>query len=315
MGALYWAINQNVVACCMYNELGASSLKDWLIYIVLLFSQLGQIINKTILHKAGYKRNDHLWLHYCLYDYNAVISFIAFALLFIWYTLQRRLDLSLLGYKILGAILFTQYAASSSMFYFLGVFWTLLIPGLVIINDTMAYAVGKLIGKRKLIKLSPNKTVEGFLGGACFTFIGLSIFLKFILRSKELTCVNHEITTSMFKSTECGHQNTLFEGVVSPATVVCLVYAIFTSLYTPFAGFFASGLKRSLQIKNFSSFFPGHGGFLDRYDCWIFATLVMHGVLVECLYLDELAMAEIETRFIDLDKDQQSLVISWISNL
>lgn len=87
MGAFYWVINQNIVACCMYNELGADSLKDWLIYLVLLFGQLGQIINRTILHKAGYKRNDHLWLHYCLYDYNTVICSTAFVLLFVWYTM------------------------------------------------------------------------------------------------------------------------------------------------------------------------------------------------------------------------------------
>ena len=46
-----------------------------------------------------------------------------------------------------------------------------------------------------------------------------------------------------------------------------VILSIFASVIAPFGGFFASGLKRGLKIKDFSDTIPGHGGFLDRFDC------------------------------------------------
>lgn len=48
----------------------------------------------------------------------------------------------------------------------------------VAINDSGAYFVGKLLGKTPLYKLSPKKTVEGFIGGLVFTIILGFIMLK-----------------------------------------------------------------------------------------------------------------------------------------
>jgi phosphatidate cytidylyltransferase len=46
-----------------------------------------------------------------------------------------------------------------------------------------------------------------------------------------------------------------------------LVLSLFASTIGPFGGFFASGLKRSIKIKDFSNLIPGHGGISDRMDC------------------------------------------------
>jgi phosphatidate cytidylyltransferase len=46
-----------------------------------------------------------------------------------------------------------------------------------------------------------------------------------------------------------------------------LILATFASTIGPFGGFFASGLKRSIKIKDFSNLIPGHGGVVDRMDC------------------------------------------------
>lgn len=64
-------------------------------------------------------------------------------------------------------------------------------------------------------------------------------------------------------------------------TLHMFIFVIVTSLVAPFGGFFASGLKRSLNIKDFSNIIPGHGGFTDRIDCiWV--------MLVFCyVYLSE----------------------------
>lgn len=45
------------------------------------------------------------------------------------------------------------------------------------------------------------------------------------------------------------------------------VLSLFASTVGPFGGFFASGLKRSIKIKDFSNLIPGHGGVSDRMDC------------------------------------------------
>lgn len=56
-----------------------------------------------------------------------------------------------------------------------GLIWFLIPCLLVITNDIFALIFGKIFGKRKLIELSPNKTVEGFIGGCISTIIAAYI--------------------------------------------------------------------------------------------------------------------------------------------
>lgn len=111
-------------------------------------------------------------------------------------------------------------------------------------NDTFAYIVGKTIGKRKLFeRISPKKTIEGFLGGMFFTIIAayiLSNFTTFI--------------TPLF------HSPLVWMG----AAIILVIFGTLGDLVE-------SKLKRNAGVKDSGNIMPGHGGILDRLDSIIFA--------------------------------------------
>jgi phosphatidate cytidylyltransferase len=110
---------------------------------------------------------------------------------------------------------------------------------LIWVNDTFAYLVGKNLGKHKLLeRISPNKTIEGFIGGMLATFIA-----SFILTNQF---------TSLTQT-----QWIVIAGIVS-------IFGVLGDLIE-------SMFKRQAGVKDSSNFIPGHGGFLDRFDSVIFA--------------------------------------------
>ncbi|XP_011895621.1 PREDICTED: phosphatidate cytidylyltransferase 1 isoform X2 [Cercocebus atys] len=124
---------------------------------------------------------------------------------------------------------------------FEGMIWFLVPISSVICNDITAYLFGFFFGRTPLIKLSPKKTWEGFIGG----FFSTVVF-GFIERVSLYPFQIHSIALSTF-----------------------------ASLIGPFGGFFASGFKRAFKIKDFANTIPGHGGIMDRFDCqYLMATFV-----------------------------------------
>lgn len=147
-----------------------------------------------------------------------------------------------------------------------GIGWVLFPALLVIVNDTMAYVFGVLFGQHKLLpKLSPKKTVEGFVGAGLST-IGISIpllgfFFSFIeKRSGDHLSVCFEKFSSVFSINANGSANVMKHAIVM---------AVYTSLISPFGGFLASAVKRAHGAKDFGSLIPGHGGVVDRFDCQV----------------------------------------------
>jgi len=109
---------------------------------------------------------------------------------------------------------------------------------LFMVNDSFAYIVGKKWGKRKLIpEISPNKTIEGLLGGIFFSLL-LGIILQYTLPQPSF--------------------NWIF---------IALLSGILGSI----GDLVESKLKRETQRKDTGNLIPGHGGFLDRLDSFIFA--------------------------------------------
>ena len=113
-------------------------------------------------------------------------------------------------------------------------------------SDTCAYCVGKLIGKHKLPSaLSPNKTIEGCLGGILgAALIGFLFALAF------------------YKDTAYWWQFALIGGV--------------SSVISQIGDLTASAIKRNHDIKDYGKLIPGHGGILDRFDSIIFTAPVVY---------------------------------------
>ena len=121
-------------------------------------------------------------------------------------------------------------------------------------TDTFAYFTGKLIGKHKLIPhVSPNKTVEGSIGGIVGTM---------------LVCVIYLMITNLITSTSI---------MWLPAGMIAGVVGGVTS---QLGDLVMSAIKRDTGVKDFGKIFPGHGGFLDRFDSVIFVAPFMFGVLI-----------------------------------
>ena len=119
--------------------------------------------------------------------------------------------------------------------------WLVLV---VALTDTSAYFVGKAIGKTKFCEISPNKTLEGVLGGIIVATILGSLF---------------------------GASLVSWYGAILVSALVS-VASIFGDLYESY-------LKRTAGVKDSGDILPGHGGILDRFDGFLFAVVVMNILL------------------------------------
>eukprot|EP00898_Chlorokybus_atmophyticus_P008847 jgi/Chlat1/8964/Chrsp94S08277 len=184
-------------------------------------------------------------------------------------------------------ILFVVFTQSSFTVanIFEGLIWFCLPVSLIIINDISAYFFGVFFGRTPLIKLSPKKTWEGFIG-ATFGTIIWGFFVSGIMADYQwMTCPRTDLSTQwlhcdpgpLFETQDyplpawilalTGRWLPFTVIRVQPVQLHALVLSAFASVIAPFGGFFASGFKRAFKIKDFGDSIPGHGGLTDRMDC------------------------------------------------
>jgi phosphatidate cytidylyltransferase len=118
--------------------------------------------------------------------------------------------------------------------------------------DTGAWYFGRHFGKHKLApKVSPNKTLEGSIGG---------------LISSCLACGVFGIVVNNFN--------------VNIGIIHFFIIGLFCGVFCQFGDLMASSVKRYTGVKDFSNLIPGHGGILDRFDSIIFAGVVVYYYIV-----------------------------------
>ncbi|VDM02993.1 unnamed protein product [Schistocephalus solidus] len=156
---------------------------------------------------------------------------------------------------------------------------------MVISNDIMAYIFGMMLGKTPLIKLSPKKTWEGFIGGGISSLLLGLLFSLAVIDNKHFICPIEYDDTLGALSMDCVPDAIFIPRTYNvsrwlffvpfrtftwyPYFKHCIVIGLFVSFVGPFGGFFASGFKRAFRIKDFGDVIPGHGGIMDRFDCQI----------------------------------------------
>ncbi|NQN70808.1 phosphatidate cytidylyltransferase [Streptococcus suis] len=115
-------------------------------------------------------------------------------------------------------------------------------------TDIGAYLIGRQIGRRKLLpKVSPNKTVEGFVGGILSAVVVAIIFLI--------------VDKSLLAGYSFG---------------MMLLLVVIFSIFSQFGDLVESAIKRHFGVKDSGKIIPGHGGILDRFDGMIFVFPIMH---------------------------------------
>ncbi|PWE01167.1 phosphatidate cytidylyltransferase [Marinilabilia rubra] len=117
-------------------------------------------------------------------------------------------------------------------------------------NDSGAYLVGSLIGRKKLFpSVSPAKSWEGAIGGLVFAF-GIAAFNFYVIDALSL--------------------------------VDWIVIGAIVSVLGTYGDLIESMLKRSVNIKDSGSMLPGHGGILDRFDAVFFSAPAVSCYLLFC---------------------------------
>lgn len=128
---------------------------------------------------------------------------------------------------------------------------TILMYALLVVwtTDIGAYMIGRKLGQRKLAPaISPNKTIEGSLGGIVCAVVFAGIFFIFF----------PTMATFGFK------------------TWVMLLFTVIFSMVGQMGDLVESAYKRHYGVKDSGTILPGHGGILDRFDSLLFVFPVMH---------------------------------------
>lgn len=199
------------------------------------------------------------------FDYGAIVNYLFAAALFIEKVTeyQHFFDAFLFLYVSLNFIIFVFNKKTDvkklSETIFIGTYVVFFMYHMLLMNgskyvwlvyiiafgtDTCAYFTGKLFGKHKLYpEVSPNKTIEGAMGGIIGCVILSLIFFNHLRINKY---------------------------------IYIIIFSVSASVFSMAGDLAASKIKRENGIKDFGNILPGHGGILDRFDSILFVAPIVY---------------------------------------
>ena len=175
-------------------------------------------------------------------DYRILASiFILFLIPTILYTKDNKYSVNDSFYLIGGILFLGMSFKALTLVRNYNIEYAIYLILISTFSDTYAYITGTYIGKHKLVEVSPEKTIEGMIGGILFgTFVPVAYYYTI-------------------------HQNMNLITLILITLFLCII-GIFGDLSF-------SAIKRYFKQKNFSNIIIGHGGILDRFDSIIFIVL------------------------------------------
>ena len=207
------------------------------------------------------------------FDYGAVINYFFAIALFIEKVTENRhfFDFFLFLYISINFLIFVfnkkVTVKKISEIIFMGTYVVFFMYHMMLMNDskfvwlvyiiafgsdTFAYFTGKFFGKNKLYpEVSPNKTIEGAIGGIIGSTILSLIYFNYLSINKYFYII---------------------------------IFSVSASVFSMAGDLTASKIKREYKIKDFGNLLPGHGGIMDRFDSVLFVAptvyyFILHFIL------------------------------------
>lgn len=129
-----------------------------------------------------------------------------------------------------------------------GKYFVILVCVITMVSDSGAYFTGYFLGKHKVTpRVSPNKSLEGYIGSMVSAVLGIMIF--------------------GYIAAELGNFDVNYGRLA--------VYAVVGNIFTQLGDLSFSLIKRIYGVKDYGNLLPGHGGALDRFDSMIFTAPVV----------------------------------------
>lgn len=131
---------------------------------------------------------------------------------------------------------------------------------LTISYDIGAYFSGRSMGRTPLTAISPNKTVEGLVGGAFLTIVTSVVFVS--LLGTFVSPIDENVTV-----------------------LQAVILGVAAAIMAPLGDLAESLIKRDLGIKDMGTILPGHGGVLDRIDALLFVLPTVYFFALAFVYV------------------------------
>ena len=161
------------------------------------------------------------------------------------------------------------------LYYEKGALFALSILFLIWFFDSICYITGSLFGKKKLFeRISPQKTVEGWVGGMILSLV----FVFFYDKILGLISTKYHFNS------------------ISYSNIQWLIIGFVTLVFATYGDLVESLLKRNLGIKDSGNFLPGHGGILDRLDAILVA---IPFVVLTVFFIDRISDLKLILDFIN----------------